>query len=471
MMRLLFCAVVLFGLAGTAVSAPQRRFPYQAVVAAEDVYARSGPGRNYYPTNKLHSGRKVTVHRHDPGGWYMIAPPPGSFSWIRAEYVQNEGNGRGVLQENNVIVRVGSEFGDSRDIEQVRLSTGDTVEILGEQTFQTGSGAVRMYKIRPPRGEYRWVRGRYLEALDREARRANDRDPYTIPSHAQRGKTERKRIGDPVGSGGPRLTPHDGSATTIETPDTGSFNNERTRLAALDRRFREMVDKDPSGWDFTELEMEYRQLRAEVKHPLTARKIDRRLPTIAHYRSVQAEYAKMIQLTSETHRRDAELAGNSPTRYFSSDGSADSSDGQPTIGPKLVPGNSGGPPPATLPTPHIPNNGVTHHSPPVPNGSNPTSRPSEYSPSQGNGGRNRRENQFDGAGIIKKVRRVRPGLPTYALVTPDGRFLAYLHPVRGLPLERYVGRAMGVYGRRRYRRDLGGDFIVVRAMQPVRLLP
>ena len=50
-------------------------FPYKAYVTADDVYVRSGPGENYYPTDQLKAGTEVEVYRHDPGGWYAIRPP------------------------------------------------------------------------------------------------------------------------------------------------------------------------------------------------------------------------------------------------------------------------------------------------------------------------------------------------------------------------------------------------------------
>ena len=52
------------------------------MITADDVYVRSGPGENYYPTDKLKAGQEVEVYRHDPGGWYAIRPPKGSFSWV-----------------------------------------------------------------------------------------------------------------------------------------------------------------------------------------------------------------------------------------------------------------------------------------------------------------------------------------------------------------------------------------------------
>src|SRR4029079_28309 len=62
-------------------------FPYTAYVNSNDVYVRSGPGRNYYPTDKLQKGMKVEIYRHDPGGWYAIRPPRNSYSWVSAPHL------------------------------------------------------------------------------------------------------------------------------------------------------------------------------------------------------------------------------------------------------------------------------------------------------------------------------------------------------------------------------------------------
>ncbi|MCA9015707.1 MAG: hypothetical protein KDA77_10290, partial [Planctomycetaceae bacterium] len=144
------------------VEAKKRTFPYEAVVNAEEALVRSGNGSRYYPTLKLKRGSRVTVHRHDPGGWFMITPPQGSFSWIRAEHVQKTAANRGRVTENGVVVRVGSAFGESRDVEQIRLSKNDEVTILGSKNVPTEFGNVLMYQIKPPTGEWRWVEGHLL---------------------------------------------------------------------------------------------------------------------------------------------------------------------------------------------------------------------------------------------------------------------------------------------------------------------
>jgi len=498
--RMTYCAAIVLATAAATEAAHRYQFPYRAVVEGAEAHVRSGPGRNYYSTAKLRAGSRLTVHRHDPGGWYMIAPPKGSFSWVRADYVRKDGPGRGTLTANNVIVRVGSEFGNDRDVEQVRLSTGAGVEILGERTFTTRSGAVRMYQIVPPRGEYRWIRGRHLVPADQQNRRANDRDPYAIPTHAKREIITRKHIGRPLDVHGPRLTApgtlrrsgirensegryESGILTNSATSVDSTYDRESAQLAELDKRFRDMVDQDTASWDLASIEAEYKQLRLTSRDPVILGRIDRRLPTLAQYQSVQAAYQRTIQLAYETERRDAQLAGGSagPTLAPSlPDGSATS---RPTFHPPVGAPPSPGPyrrryrnHPVPL-APGVIDGAATSY--PQPRGAQrgprrdgfATSYPTQAAYSPQRSIPTQQSPQFDGAGIVKRVRPVRPGLPRYAIVAPDGRFLAYLAPVRGLPLERYIGRPMGVYGRRSHRPDLRGDYIEVRGMRPVRLMP
>jgi len=509
-----------------------QQFPYKATVEGNDVYARSGPGRNYYPTAKLKPGQEVTVHRHDPGGWYMIAPPPESFSWIRADYVKQESSDRGTLTENDVIVRVGSVFGDDRDVEQVRLSKGDVVNILDEKTFASQFGNIRMFKIAPPRGEYRWVPGRHIVPVGESARKANDRDPYKIPSHVQRKPDGSHEIGGSAKTNsGSSHTGNRGNGPQLKTSGTAggsasaspdaSYARDRQQLTRLDDRFHTMIDGQPATWDLNGLEAEYLQLKQNASHPLIARKVNRRLASLQHYRSIKAEYQKMIQLTSRVAQRDAELAGKtggahavfrpqppkiSPDNPQSFKQPRPPAETKPQNGPVLMAPGGHQPPAATLPEPKtgISPPQTTARGPvaspsqprattpqakafaqPNPN-TKPTRRrrfqsprpnrpaqqvpqPQQTSPAPQAGNQSRLPN-FDGAGIIRRVRPQRHGMPPYGLFAPDGRLLAYVQPVRGLPIERHLNRPMGVFGKRIHRPEWGTDFIEVRAMMPVRLL-
>jgi hypothetical protein len=78
---------------------------------------------------------------------------------------------------------------------------------------------------------------------------------------------------------------------------------------------------------------------------------------------------------------------------------------------------------------------------------------------------------LDGAGIVQQAATQIPGGPRHVLLAPNGRILAYLYPDRGVNLDAYVGRSMGIFGPRSYRTELRNDLIVVRGMVPVRLVP
>ena len=145
---------------------PGRTFPYRTYVTADDVYVRSGPGENYYPTEKLKTGDEVEVYRHDPGGWYAIRPLPNSFSWVAGRHLQLGNNNVATVTEDRVAARVGSRFSDVRDVIQVRLHRGELVEVIDAKRDgpATGNPSNTWYKISPPSGEFRWVAGKYLDA-------------------------------------------------------------------------------------------------------------------------------------------------------------------------------------------------------------------------------------------------------------------------------------------------------------------
>ncbi len=158
---LILSVLPVFG--ALAAPAGERAMPYKAYITSTDVYVRSGPGKNYYPTGKLAEGTEVEVYRHDPGGWYAIRPPEGSFSWVSARFVEIGDDGLGTVTGDRVAARVGCEFSDIRDVIQVRLHEGEVVEILGEKQFSGTADAGKWYKIAPPAGEFRWVFGRLVD--------------------------------------------------------------------------------------------------------------------------------------------------------------------------------------------------------------------------------------------------------------------------------------------------------------------
>lgn len=151
-----------WGAGAAARAADSEAFPYTAYISSDDVQARSGPGKNYYATSKLERGAAVEVYRHDPGGWYAIRPPEGSFSWVSAKLLEIKGDGVGVVKAERVAARVGTEMSEIRDVIQVQLDEGEEVRILEARKFGTGAAAQTWYKITPPAGEFRWVFGKYV---------------------------------------------------------------------------------------------------------------------------------------------------------------------------------------------------------------------------------------------------------------------------------------------------------------------
>ena len=125
---LLACALLACVADGRTAAAAM--FPYKAFVAADEVYVRSGPGENFYPTDKLKAGDPVEVYRRDPGGWCAIRPVPGSFSWVSGRYLRFGRDNIATVTEEHVAARVGSRLSDARDVIQVWLRRGETVEVL-----------------------------------------------------------------------------------------------------------------------------------------------------------------------------------------------------------------------------------------------------------------------------------------------------------------------------------------------------
>ncbi|MHC4407348.1 MAG: SH3 domain-containing protein [Planctomycetota bacterium] len=162
-MRLCIAAIVLACATLADVAQAERAFPYTAYVSSDGVYVRSGPGKNYYPTDKLQTGDRVEVYRHDPGGWYAIRPPKESFSWVSGRYLDVAEDGLATVTGDTVASRVGSRFSDIRDVVSVRLHRGEVVEVLGKKEFGADPGSGTWYKIAPPSGEFRWVFGKFVD--------------------------------------------------------------------------------------------------------------------------------------------------------------------------------------------------------------------------------------------------------------------------------------------------------------------
>src|SRR3990170_388270 len=145
-MRLLVAVLLCGQILQVSLASGEPTFPYKTLVAADDVYVRSGPGQNYYPTDKLKRGQEVEVYRHDPGGWCAIRPVDGSFSWVSGRFLKPTDDNLAVVTEDGVSARVGSRFSDIREVVQVRLQKGEVIEILDPPPRGAGWGENTWFK-------------------------------------------------------------------------------------------------------------------------------------------------------------------------------------------------------------------------------------------------------------------------------------------------------------------------------------
>ena len=223
------CALLTCAAGGGAAAAT---FPYKAFVAADDVFVRSGPGENYYPTDKLKTGDAVEVYRHDPGGWCAIRPVPASFSWVSTRYLRLGKGNIATVTEEHVAARVGSRFSDVRDVIEVWLHRGELVEVLDAGRDGPAASANAWCKIAPPAGEFRWISSKFLDAnFPRDGlRKSSDDDRW----HGAHGRP-------------PASQPQAGGVRTM------SAEQFEAEVVQLDLDLSMVVAEEPSIWRFDDL--------------------------------------------------------------------------------------------------------------------------------------------------------------------------------------------------------------------------
>lgn len=473
-------------------------FPYTAVVTTDDVYVRSGPGKNYYPTSKLHGGEQVEVYRHDPGGWFAIRPPQDSFSWVPAKLLQLRDDKLAEVLEDQAPAHVGSLFSDVRDVHQVRLKKGEMVEVLGQKRFVDQQAGVTetWHQIAPPAGEFRWIYGTLLSrdpprptAVEREAR-------VQIPLGKQEtdndARTERKRLiarqfgieVEPAADEPPadsmqvvlledadedsavevRLAgttePSDNQAAPIavavEAEDTveqvgwrvpGDFREQNKpasppagqaseatatvarvvapavprvevpatdisiddQLEAINADLSKMVAEEPTVWHFDLLQAQLDEVLKGADTALQRGRARRLADEIAEYEQIRQRYAEIATIQSSTDQVNSQLEQRL------------GGDGGPSIRPvRFETSVETGEQPVRIP------------------------RPLETID----------PGQFDGAGRLAPVKSRLTGAPPYALIDAAGEVLLFVSPQPGVQLEDYLGKQVGINGRRGFMPEL-----------------
>ena len=285
--------------------------PYEAVVIADNTYVRSGPGTNYYDTGKLDRGERVTVEREEAGGWLAIRPPRGSFSWVAAQYVQENSDGTGTMTGDNVLIRVGTPKSDLRDVFHVKAGRGATVKILEKRLLGEGAGARPWYRIEPPDGEYRWIASQLVQPT--AAGSAGAAEPHGKPAAGGGEGPAAKGRSSPAASttrgasksgsasaGGP-VRPKGGSERPAASDDLAELVRE------AEAAYTEMIEKDVSEWELGAVKEMYDEILERSPTPTLRGLASRRLQQIAQHETLHRNYMAFAGIMGQTQERDRKL--------------------------------------------------------------------------------------------------------------------------------------------------------------------
>ncbi len=394
--------LLLLGSLPTAAVAGPPSFPYKGYINADGVYVRSGPGNNYYPTDKLESGAVVEIYRHDPGGWYAIKPPEGSFTWVASRYLQFGKDHLATVNGDRVAARVGSRFSDIRDVIQVPLDRGELVEVLETKTI-SGDKDSAWCKIAPPSGEFRWVFGKYVDRESPQAgiRKASSEGNPLLPPSSPPQPLHHSADAMPPAPAGPDAAPHHpphadkeptaymprlarADADSHEPPPMRALSPEefQTELDRLNLDLSTMLVEEPTVWTCDALAWRAEDLMARAETAIERGRARLLVNRIQQAQEIKSRFDAILTAQADIQRQDHLLADLSRLRSSTAPAEA-----RPAANPK-----------------------------------------------------------FDGTGRLTRVVPSKLGAPQYALVDDKGKVRCYVTPAPGMNLQYYVGRRVGING-------------------------
>ncbi len=413
-------------------------FPYTAHIASHQADVLSGPGENYYRVLKLKRGQVVEVYRHDPDGWYAIRPPEDSFSWVSAEFIEPVEGNLGIVTGDQVAARVGTRFGDTRDVIQVRLDRGEQVQLLEAREFDSGAGPQTWYQIAPPAGEFRWISQQDIDRAPARAKRsptaaedhrrsarhspwhddADDEDGAEDDEHnrvdaddlPETGRRRRSKTRTARHDERDADRDHDDEETPAEELSPGRVRSRlahrtpradlREEAVDLDLALSAMVAEDTSDWDFTILRRQADAALARAESGLERGRIRRVLRKIDNFADIQQRYAAVMrQSDRDEGSRLSRRLNSSDAAPFSSQAGTD------------------------------------------------------------------RASHFDGQGRLTQITTLDPNAPQFALLDAAGQVAAYVSPAPGVNLRRYLNQEVGINGTRGYLADRQARTLTARRIE------
>jgi len=393
--------------------ASAQQFPYMAYVTSEQAYVRCGPGQRYYPTGQISQGFAVEVYRHDSDHWCAVRPPEGSFSWVASHQVRPVGDGIVEIVGEHVVARVGSALSPDRSAVQVLLPKGERMELLAAKD----SDDPRWVRIAAPAGEFRWVAA---HALSRQ------------PPIEAATPPEASGLAMDVVIGSPaqlqlaqfQALPSGGHPSTFEEA-VGSAEE-------LDLRISQVVILPPEQWELGTLEAAANRLLEETKSPPVRAQLREVRERITRFQKIQQRYndpALRQPVVSVAGQRDPFEATNvadeqSPNGVTSLSLSVRERAREDLAGRNSRPARAGQPPSVDKPL-------------------------------------------YDATGLLKPVISKREQAPQYALVDAKGKVVSFITPTPDLNLKPYVGRRIGVHGKRGFMPEYRRAHVTVGRVTPL----
>ncbi|WP_425400476.1 hypothetical protein [Aeoliella sp.] len=149
-----FFVLLILAAATTVSQAEPLDKPYSVWIGPTGAKVFSGPGDDYYATQRLPEGTECQVYEELRDGWLAIRPPEGSYSLVLASALGEEKDGVAEVRRDSTPSRIGSVINDSYSSVHVRLERGELVQVLDKAASRDTQWAT----IAPPAGEFRWVR-------------------------------------------------------------------------------------------------------------------------------------------------------------------------------------------------------------------------------------------------------------------------------------------------------------------------
>lgn len=502
---LLLGAVSLVSLC-TPTDGADRSFPFDAAVSTREAFVYSAPNvDDFYPTLALRRGDRVKIVREDFGGWYLIQPLDDSHSWIPVADVDKRPNDLGVVQRETTD-HIGSNVHSGELNVFNTLFRGEVVRITGRSTLRIEGKLKDMYRIEPPRGEFRYIRSRDVVPLTEFATRPDlldsaradgpaigipsadgpaiesppaalgppDFGPQELQPGAIQPVVEQEPIASPLPpvpqfQSEPESDPGPAAVAPIEQATPTRTKVRRSQLpsgpaegvapprvgfesaAALPQIEPEATPQELELIDHTwqVLQQIDAQFRAMVQRPIA----EWDLTAIENqYRVLGSEYEAVTGPDASPliqSRINQRLAAVERRREVFDEYSSFQQIIQRTEARD-----------AAIRQQYLSRVTVATTAP-----SRTVVRRPE--PAGGVAQATQQTRAFDGAGIIQ--RSPLPGTPRHVLMAPDGRVLTFLTAAPGIQLDRYLGRSMGIRGPRQFRRELNADLLAVHQLTPVTL--